>query len=100
MNDVEAVMKQHGERSVRLETAGHNEARRMIDKEQGPVYKAVSAALDEAHAACFKHPDRGPIGMSHGPFSGVNFALGAVAALEKRLEELVVINAELRKSQS
>jgi len=39
------------------------------------------AALQAAHLACFQHPDRGPVGMSRGPFSGVNEVLGVVAQL-------------------
>jgi hypothetical protein len=39
-----------------------------------PQYDKAWEALKDAHAACFNHPDRGPIGMSHGPFSGVNVA--------------------------
>jgi hypothetical protein len=46
------------------------------------LYQRASAALDAAHKACFEHPDRGPTGMSHGAFSGVNVALGIVAQLE------------------
>ncbi|WP_320202443.1 Lar family restriction alleviation protein [Agrobacterium rosae] len=56
--------------------------------EETSLYRKVNAALDAAHKACFNHPDRGPIGMSHGAFSGVNFALGVVADLEKENEYL------------
>jgi hypothetical protein len=49
----------------------------------GPLYDRASKALDEAHRACFNHPDRDVLGMSHGPFSGVNVALGIIAQLER-----------------
>lgn len=45
-------------------------------------YNQAREALDAAHQACFNHPDRGVVGMSHGPFSGVNEALGIIARLE------------------
>lgn len=48
-----------------------------------PFYDRASKALQAAHDACFKHPDRGVLGMSHGPFSGVNEALAIVAQLER-----------------
>ena len=47
-----------------------------------PFYDRCLKALDEAHKACFKHPDRDILGMSHGPFSGVNEVLGIVDSLE------------------
>ena len=47
-----------------------------------PYYQQALDALEEAHKACFDHPDRGVRGMSHGPFSGVNKALGIVRLLE------------------
>lgn len=47
-----------------------------------PYYNAALNALQEAHTACFNHPDRGVLGMSSGPFSGVNVALGIVDELE------------------
>lgn len=45
-------------------------------------YDKALKALNAAHLACFKHPERGVLGMSTGPFSGVNKALGIVATLE------------------
>lgn len=51
-----------------------------------PYYDRASKALDAAHRACFNHPDRHGLGMSHGPFSGVNEALGIIADLEENLE--------------
>lgn len=56
-----------------------------------PYYDKAWEALKEAHAACFNHPERGPVGMSHGPLSGVNVALGIIAELENE-------NAMLRKT--
>lgn len=47
-----------------------------------PYYDRAHKALEAAHQACFKHPDRDVLGMSRGPFSGVNEALGIVAQLE------------------
>ena len=60
---------------------------------ESPRYNEAWEALSEAHAACFKHPERGPIGMSHGPFSGVNKALGIISLLEDE-------NAVLRRRLS
>lgn len=37
-----------------------------------PMYDRAWKALEAAHEACFRHPDRDTLGMSHGPFSGVN----------------------------
>lgn len=48
-----------------------------------PYYDKAREALDAAHKACFNHPDRGVLGMSSGPFSGVNVALGIIATLER-----------------
>lgn len=53
-----------------------------------PHYEAALAALQAAHDACFKHKDRGAIGMSSGPFSGVNVALGIVDTLERENQRL------------
>lgn len=50
-----------------------------------PYYERAWKALRAAHEACFRHPDRGALGMSHGPFAGVNEALGIVDELEYRL---------------
>lgn len=47
-----------------------------------PHYDKAWEALKEAYDACFNYADRGAIGMSHGPFSGVNVALGIIAELE------------------
>lgn len=58
-----------------------------------PHYTKAWAALADAHKACFDHPGRDVLGMSHGPFSGVNVALGIVAELEdenKRLKAAIV----------
>ena len=58
--------------------------------DQRPQYDAALDALSEAHTACFKHVDRDPLGMSHGPFSGVNEALDIVLSLET----LVAVQAD------
>lgn len=49
---------------------------------QRPHYDRALKALQAAHDACFKHPERDVLGMSHGPFSGVNETLGIIAELE------------------
>jgi hypothetical protein len=57
-----------------------------------PYYERALEALKSAHEACFSHPDRDALGMSHGPFSGVNEALGIVSLLEdenKRLRGII-----------
>jgi|SRR5581483_1687261 len=61
-----------------------------------PLYDRASAALDAAHKACFSHPDRGLLGMSHGPFSGVNEALGIIAELESENQTLRAALARAR----
>lgn len=55
-----------------------------------PRYDRAAKALQSAHDACFKSNDS-VLGMSHGPFSGVNEALGIIAELEEE-------NAMLRRS--
>ncbi len=45
-------------------------------------YTKALEALENAHKACYGHSDRPLLGMSHGPFSGVNMALGIIAELE------------------
>ena len=40
------------------------------------------------HDACLKHPERDVLGMSHGPFSGANEALGIIAQLEDENDRL------------
>ena len=55
----------------------------MSERSPRILYDRASQALDAAHKACFNHPDRGAVGMSHGPFSGVNVALGIIAGLEE-----------------
>ena len=49
----------------------------------GPLYDKAWQALQTAHEACFKHPGRDLLGMSSGPFSGVNEALGIIMLLEE-----------------
>jgi hypothetical protein len=52
-----------------------------------PFYDKALVALEAAHTACYeKHADA--LGMSHGPFSGVNEALGIVASLEEENQRL------------
>lgn len=53
-----------------------------LKADERPMYDKALKALSEAHQACFKHEDRDTLGMSHGPFSGVNEALGIVLKLE------------------
>ena len=51
-----------------------------------PYYARSLQALQEAHDACFGHPERPVLGMSRGPFSGVNEVLGIVGELEKEVD--------------
>lgn len=53
-----------------------------LKQDERPEYDKAVKALSEAHTACFKHEDRDVLGMSHGPFSGVNKALEIVLSLE------------------
>jgi hypothetical protein len=64
---------------------------------RGPRYQQALKALEAAHDACFNHPDRGVLGMSHGPFSGVNEALGIIALME---EENTYLHDRLQKLES
>jgi hypothetical protein len=57
----------------------------------GPNYDKALAALQAAHDACFKDCSRPVNGMSHGPFSGVNVALGIICLLE---EENIALKKE------
>jgi hypothetical protein len=59
-----------------------------------PKYDQALRALQDAHDACFNHPGRDVLGMSHGPFSGVNEALGIITLLEN---ENTMLRAQLRK---
>ena len=54
----------------------------------GPLYDQALKALEAAYSACFKHPDRDVLGMSSGPFSGVNEVLGIICRLEEENEIL------------
>lgn len=66
----------------------------------------AKAALEAAHRACFKHPDRPLLGMSHGPFSGVNEALSIIAQLHAswqvttRVCEKAQVRAEAAEAQA
>lgn len=77
----------------------------LLSGDAGELVRMARAALEEAHKACFNHPDRRPMGMSHGPFSGVNFALGALASVgtqnsaqKATISALVASNAEMREA--
>ena len=48
--------------------------------------KALQAAHEATYRAWEKDPKRNPIGMSTGPFSGVNEALGIIKELELELD--------------
>lgn len=64
----------------------------MTQRPNSPKYNAAYDALKSAHEACFNHPERPLLGMSHGPFSGVNVALEIVAELEdenRRLRDIL-----------
>ena len=61
---------------------------------QGPIRLECKEKLNAAHKACFDHPNRDALGMSHGPFSGVNHVLGVLATLE---DDLWDKDAELSK---
>ena len=51
----------------------------------GPYYARALAALQAAHDACCRDERRDVLGMSHGPFAGVNEALAIVDQLERKL---------------
>lgn len=61
------------------------------------MYWRAYDALKAAHEACFEHPSRDVLGMSHGPFSGVNEVLGIVDQLEA---ETKALRSELMKLRS
>ena len=63
----------------------------MVDS---PNYAKALEALQAAHDACFRDERRDVLGMSHGPFSGVNVALGIIVRLEaenKRLRQIIQV---------
>jgi hypothetical protein len=62
-----------------------------------PIYDKVYDLLKEAHEVCLNHPDRPPLGMSHGPFSNVNQVLGIVGLLE---EENIALKAALNSKHN
>lgn len=45
------------------------------------VYNYAKGRLEAAHKACFENEKRPVLGMSHGPFSGVNDVLALVKLL-------------------
>lgn len=49
-----------------------------------PLYSKALNSLRTAHEACFRSADRDVLGMSKGPFSGVNLALGIIKNLEEK----------------
>jgi hypothetical protein len=49
-------------------------------------YNEALSALQAAHDVCFKSPGRDVLGMSNGPFSGVNKALGIIRQLEIQID--------------
>lgn len=49
-----------------------------------PLYNKALKALQAAHDACMKNKDT-VLGMSTGPFSGVNEALEIIAELEEKV---------------
>lgn len=59
-----------------------------------PLYMHALRALQSAHNACFKHPERDVLGMSNGPFSGVNEVLGIVSELERENMLLAAVLSE------
>lgn len=69
-----------------------------LKTDERPEYDKALKALSEAHAACFKHEDRDVLGMSHGPFSGVNKALEIVLSLETlvKMQQIEVQNLKLK----
>jgi hypothetical protein len=60
-------------------------------------YEKALSALQSAHNACFNHPDRSVLGMSVGPFSGVNVALGVITKLELEITELKLMLFEYKE---
>jgi len=62
-----------------------------------PLYSKALNALRTAHEACFRSADRDVLGMSKGPFSGVNLALGIIKNLE---EENTLLKATVLRAES
>ena len=73
---------------------GYDPANEIPD--QGSRFEIASKALQAAHDACYKHPERDVLGMSHGAFSGVNKALGIISLLEHENKELKAENQRLK----
>jgi len=61
-----------------------------------PLYDKALVALNGAYRACYDQPDRDVLGMSHGPFSGVNVALMIVANLEKEMIAIQKIRLRIK----
>jgi len=68
-----------------------------MERINSPYYNEAFEALQEAYDACFNHPDRPLLGMSHGPFSGVNKALRVLARLEDERNAQVALRAQDQK---
>ena len=65
-----------------------------------PFYNRALKALQTAHDACFNADGRDVLGMSSGPFSGVNEALGIITLLERDHQELQEIRKIIRKYEN
>ena len=59
-----------------------------MDNMNGPLKTQALALLQDAHYACFNHPGRDILGMSHGPFSGVNRVIEIIGVLERENQRL------------
>ena len=64
----------------------------------GLAYDQALDWLRAAHQACFKAPDRDVLGMSSGPFSGVNATLGLVMEMENRIAGLEADSRQMRRA--
>ena len=56
----------------------------------GPLKTKALALLQDAHDACFNHPGRDILGMSHGPFSGTNRVIEIIGVLERENQRLKI----------
>lgn len=73
----------------------------MFKRIDSPFYNKAWEALEAAHKACMDHPNREPVlGMSNGPFSGVNKALGIISELEDENKYLRKMVVDLRNPAS
>lgn len=60
-----------------------------------PFYDYALLKLQTAHSAVFGQLDRPTLGMSRGPFSGVNDVLGLVVRMERLLVQANALIARL-----